>query len=105
MIVLLISADFLASDFIAYDDLPPLLAASKEEGALILPLVISPSRFTRVAGLAQFQSVNSPDSPLIELTRSDQERLLVQLTKVIEDAVAPRVQRQEQDYDWVEISD
>ncbi len=99
VIVLLISADFLASDFIEHDELPPLLTASQEEGALILPLIISPSRFTRVAGLAQFQSVNSPDRPLNRLSKPDQEGLFVRLTKVIEDAVVRQVPSQEQDYD------
>ena len=40
--ILLISADFLASDFIVTDELPPLLIAAAEGGATILPVIISP---------------------------------------------------------------
>ena len=56
--VLLISADFLASDFVASEELPPLLAAAKQEGAIVLPLIVSPSRFTRTASLSKYQAVN-----------------------------------------------
>lgn len=86
-IVLLISADFLASDFIAFNELPPLLATSEEEGAVILPLVVSHSRFTRIPSLAQFQTINDPSKPLAVLTKPDRESVLVQLTEIIEDAV------------------
>src|SRR3954469_23909967 len=50
--VLLISADFFASDFIDETELPPLLAAAQAEGARILPVIISASRFKRVPELA-----------------------------------------------------
>ena len=43
--VLLISADFLASDFIVNDELPPLLAAAKKEDTVILPVIVGHSSF------------------------------------------------------------
>lgn len=82
--VLLVSADFLASDFITGDELPPLLSAAEKEGAIILPVILSPSRFDRTSSLAQFQAVNNPSKPLIGLDRSEQEAILVKVSEAIE---------------------
>src|SRR5262245_48817918 len=81
--VLLISADFIASDFIDKDELPPLLAAAKNGGATILPLILSPSRFEKREDLARFQSVNPPSKPLIGLPKVEQESYLVELSEAV----------------------
>lgn len=82
--VLLVSADFLASDFIASDELPHLLAAEANEGLVIMPVIISPCRFSRTASLSQFQAVNPPDRPLSSLSIPEQEFIWVKLTEDIE---------------------
>ena len=87
--VLLISPNFLASKFITENELPPLLKAAKEEGAVILPLIIRPSRFMKNPNLSQFQSVNSPNKPLSKLSITKRDEVLVQLTEAIEDALNP----------------
>jgi tetratricopeptide (TPR) repeat protein len=78
--VLLISADFIASDFIAAEELPPLLAAVEKEGVKILPLILSPSRFENIKSLSRFQSVNPPSKPLIKLEKGEQEEYLLKLS-------------------------
>lgn len=85
--VLLVSADFLASDFITTDELPPLLKAAENEGAIILPVILSPSMFLRIMNLAQFQTANDPSKPLIGMTKSEQEAILVKVTEDIEAAL------------------
>ncbi len=77
--VLLVSADFLASDFIHTDELPPLLRAAKEEGALILPIIISPSLFLRTPPLSQFQAVNDPARPLVSISEGEQEDVFLRV--------------------------
>ncbi len=87
--VLLVSADFLASDFIADNELPPLLAAAEAKGARILSVIVRPCRFTKTRDLAQYQSVNPADQPLSALSEAEQEEYLVKVTEDIENAVNP----------------
>src|SRR5262245_61048884 len=79
--ILLISADFLASDFIATVELPTLLAQAESKGAIILPLIIGPSRFEDIESFASFQTVNSPSQPLMSMPRSRQEQILADLSR------------------------
>lgn len=74
--VLLVSADFMASDFIIDNELPPLLEGAREKGTRILPVVLNHCRFTRdSSNLSQFQAVNDPAQPLLSLSRAEQERI------------------------------
>ena len=88
--VLLISADFFASDFIDETELPPLLDAAQAEGVLILPVIISASRFARIPSLARFQAVNPPDRPLKNMPEGEQERVLDHLAHTIESIFDPQ---------------
>ena len=87
--LLLISADFLASDFIAKNELPPLLEAAKKEGAVIMPLIVSPSRFKSTKNLSQFQAFNDSARPLINMSKGEQEELLVKASDEIERVLKP----------------
>ncbi|SIN75691.1 TIR domain-containing protein [Singulisphaera sp. GP187] len=89
--VLLVSADFLASTFIADNELPPLLAAAKYDGAFIMPVIVSPCRFSATPVLSDFQAVNSPSQPLVALRRARREALWVKLTNDIEDALSGKL--------------
>jgi hypothetical protein len=88
--ILLVSADFLASDFIMENELPPLLEASKSRGTIILPVIISPCRYTRIEGLSKFQAINDPSRPLSSLPVAERERIWVKLAENIEAAVKGR---------------
>jgi hypothetical protein len=85
--VLLISADFLSSDFIINNELPPLLDAARKDGAVIMPLIVSPSRFKSTETIAQFQAVNDPSRPLLTLPKAKQEEILVKMSEDIERAL------------------
>lgn len=85
--ILLISADFIASDFIAEDELPPLLEAASEDGATILPVIISPSRFDLIDSLFRFQAANQLEKPLVEMSVGEREAVLDKVARAVEDAL------------------
>jgi hypothetical protein len=85
IVVLLVTTDFLVSDFIVKNELPPLLETAEQQGAVILPLIIKPCRFARNLNLAQFQTINDPERPLISLSESGQEEALLRLTETIDE--------------------
>lgn len=82
--VLLISADFLASDFVTSEELPPLLAKAETEGARILPIIVQPCRLAAHPKLAQFQSLNPPDRPLSKLSIPEAEDVFVKAAEQVE---------------------
>jgi TIR domain len=91
--ILIISADFLASEFINTDELPPLLKAAQEEGMLILPIIASPCLFLKNTELAQFQAVNIPSKALILISEGEQEAVFLRVAEMLFERVSvPRTQ-------------
>jgi TIR domain len=83
--VLLISVDYLASEFIIENELPPLLTASEEEGVTILPIILGPCSF-RHTNLARFQAVNDPSLPLSKMNKHEIDEVW---NKVVETLLNP----------------
>ena len=111
--ILLISADFLASDFIRNDELPPLLEAAELEGALILPVLVSPCLFLQMPEIAQFQAVNNPSKSLLSASPAEQEETFLEVAEAIlgraahgkrEVArLAPRTENFLEERAWIEL--
>lgn len=85
--ILFISADFLASDFIVDNELPPLLKAAEEKGKIILPVILKPCRFTRDKNLSKFQAINDPKMPMSKLDENDREEIYVKIADYIDDTL------------------
>lgn len=85
--ILLVSPDFLASDFIAKNELPPLLEAAEKKGLTILWIAISSSMY-KATEIGVYQAVNKPEEPLDSLTRSKVNRELVLIAEKIKGVVA-----------------
>jgi hypothetical protein len=83
----LVSADFLASDFIARKELPALLAAANEEGTVILSVILRPCSF-KYSELAQFQAVNAPSNPLSTMNnKGKRDEVWVNVAEQVKDAL------------------
>ena len=79
--ILLVSTDFLGSDFIANDELPPLLELAEKEGAVILIVILKPCLFEEFDELNQFQAMNAPDNPVSKMGINEKEELFVNLVR------------------------
>lgn len=82
VIVLLVTAEFLASDFIATTELPLILRVAEERGAKVLPVIVS-SCMWPYHPLATFQAANSPATPLATLPRRKREAALADIAAKI----------------------
>lgn len=62
--LLLISPDYLASDFVIEQELPALLERARQRGTVILPILLRAAPWTSIPELAQFQFLNEAGKPL-----------------------------------------
>jgi TIR domain len=86
--ILVISADFLASDFVMKKEVPALLRNAESRGTAVIPLIAAPSLFGQSV-LGCFQAINSPESPLSKLRPYQREEILVRLAE----SIASRIER------------
>lgn len=89
--ILMISANFLCSDFIKKEELPNLLAAAENEGTIIFPIIISPCMFSDIDSISKFQTINSTSEPLINMNEGDRETLFHNLTKEVKQVLSSEI--------------
>lgn len=84
--VLLVSTDFLASDFIARVELPALLQGAQDRGSRILWVPVSDCLYEGTA-ISSFQAVFDPKRPLDSLTKAKRQAALVAVARKITEAI------------------
>ena len=86
--VLLVTPDFLASDFIHKHELCPLLKRAEAKGVRILWIPIRACSH-RKSAIAKYQAVLEPKKPLAEM-KAERDRAWVRVCEAIGDAANPR---------------
>lgn len=74
--VLLVSPFFLASDFIANEEIPRILRRAQRGGLIVMPVILTSCRFAETKALSRYQAFNSPDEPLDDMRRPKRMKLL-----------------------------
>jgi hypothetical protein len=80
--VLLVTPAFLASDFIAGHELPPLLDAARDEGARIVWIPVRSSSY-QITPIEAYQAAHSPNRPLASLSEAELDEALVRISAMI----------------------
>ncbi len=81
--ILLVSANFIASDFINNEELPALLNAAEKEGAFIFSIIVSHCMFNDIQVISKFQTVNSPSDPLTNMNDGERDALFLKVTQEV----------------------
>jgi len=76
--VLLVSPDFLASAYIASNELPQMLQAAETDGMKIFWIPVRPSAYGH-SPIAQFQAAHAPDKPLSSLRGAERDHAFVDI--------------------------
>jgi len=84
--VLLITQNFLTSEFIVQKEFPVLLEKAKNRGCLIFWIAVSTSTWDD-SELSRFQAANDPNQPLDTLTEPEQNRILKSIYSRMKEAI------------------
>ena len=87
--VLMVSADFLDSDFIDKHELPPLLQAAEEEGLTIIWIYVSDCLYEETE-IEQYQAAHNVSFPLNSLTPAKLNQVLKAVAQKIKEAANPQ---------------
>ena len=87
--VLLVSPNFLGSDFIAEHELPPLLEAAKKEGLVILWVCLSSCLYEETE-IGDYQAAHDISKSLNSLTVAEQDTVLAEICRKIKTAANPQ---------------
>lgn len=87
--VLLVTADFLASEFISNSELPVILDRAHKNQLTVIWIAVGHAPY-QATELAMFQAANDPSRPLESLRRPDRDKVFLSIAQKIADAATLR---------------
>jgi len=84
--ILLVSAEFVNSKFIRENELPPLLEAARNDGLIIIPVIVNPCRLEYM-NLGELQALNPPSRSLLTMREIQWRELFLNLSYSIEKTI------------------
>ncbi len=81
--VLLISANFLDSNFIQREEVPALLEKRRKEGLVVIPVIVKPCAWRATPWLSSMQVIPKDGAPLMKGTEYEIEEKLAQIAEQI----------------------
>ena len=88
--IMLVSADFLVSNFIRTKEIPVFLRRRKREGMLLAPLLIKPCAWHEVPWLEEIKGGSEDNVALSGLSEHDQDQTLADLAREIKAILHPK---------------
>lgn len=95
--IFLVSANFLASEFIQREELPALLKAAEQEHVTILVVVLDACDFAS-SPLAPYQAIHDPKTPLNTLSASERAKVWTRVAGQVRKALPPTREARPRDY-------
>jgi len=90
--ILMISADFLGSNFIRTEEVPRLLERRKSQGVWVIPLFVSPCPWKKVPCLAAIQGIPRDNVTLEELKDKGQNGMVEKILADLAEEIAGKIQ-------------
>ena len=85
--ILIVSRDFLGSEFIMKNEIPQILRNADQKGVLIMNLVAGKSIFANNMVISEFQCVNDPNEPLKSLSDHQQDVIYTKLAEEVKNCL------------------
>jgi hypothetical protein len=85
--IILVSANYLASDFLQEIEIPSILKARQLQGTIVLPILVSPCLW-EATELSKFQFLNPPNKPLSNLTKAKRDAAYVEIADQLHSVLA-----------------
>lgn len=101
VVILLVSADFLASEFIMTNELPDILKWYESNWLKIIPVILKPCSFNEHEILSSFQSINSPSNSIIEMEEWNREKTWYELARQAKEYITEKI-KEDDDEDLLE---